>query len=85
MGSNPNSIIIIMHAYLYCCFRVKFVAARDGLLPSFLSGVHNAYRTPLPAIVVSVSIKHFAYYVTWQKTRLVYVRMCTTSEMHLIT
>ena len=37
--------------------RVKFVAARDGLLPSFLSGVHNKYRTPLPAIVVSVSLK----------------------------
>ena len=36
--------------------RVKFVAARDGLLPSFLSGVHNTYHTPLPAIVVSVSI-----------------------------
>ena len=36
--------------------RVKFAAARDGLLPSFLSGVHNTYHTPLPAIIVSVSL-----------------------------
>ena len=31
------------------------MAARDGLLPSFLCGIHNTYNTPLPAVVVSVS------------------------------
>ena len=54
--------------YIWCVFvcvphnlRVKFVAARDGLLPSFLCGVHNKYRTPLPAIVVSVSFSSYMY------------------------
>ena len=44
-------------------FRVKFVAARDGLLPSFLCGIHNTYNTPLPAVVVSVSNLYYAIYL----------------------
>ena len=50
-------VCLVANVVHYILFRVKFVAARDGLLPSFLSGVHNKYRTPLPAIVVSVSLE----------------------------
>ena len=35
-------------------FRLKLVAGRDGLLPTFLSGIHNDFYTPLPAILVQV-------------------------------
>jgi len=35
-------------------FRLKLVAARDGLLPTFLSGIHNDFYTPVPAILVQV-------------------------------
>ena len=37
-------------------FRLKLVAGRDGLLPTFLSGIHNDFYTPLPAILVQVHI-----------------------------
>ena len=42
-------------AYIHTCIsRLKLVAARDGLLPTFLSGIHNDFCTPLPAILVQV-------------------------------
>lgn len=34
--------------------RVTFTAARDGLLPEFLSGIHRDFKTPLPAIFMLV-------------------------------
>ena len=73
---TPQSqhVYVLCHCVCVChvmcvwivLFRVKFVAARDGLLPSFLCGVHNTYRTPLPAIVVSVSLYIIVIsFVTW--------------------
>ena len=38
--------------------RVIFVAAREGHLPDFLSGVHGTARTPIPAILMQVSHKN---------------------------
>ncbi|XP_064393081.1 b(0,+)-type amino acid transporter 1-like [Halichondria panicea] len=39
---------------VYSGSRVSFVAARDGMLPAFLSGLHTSYQTPLPAIILHV-------------------------------
>lgn len=46
--------MVIIAVYISTMFRLKLVAARDGLLPSFLSGIHNDFYTPLPAILVQV-------------------------------
>ena len=43
-------------------FRLKLVAARDGLLPTFLSGIHNDFYTPVPAILIQVS-KYVCMYI----------------------
>ena len=82
---TPQSqhVYVLCHCVCVChvmcvwivLFRVKFVAARDGLLPSFLCGVHNTYRTPLPAIVVSVSLYH-CNFICYMNMLLVCVRVC---------
>ena len=41
---------------LFSASRVVFVAAREGHLPEFLSGVHATAKTPVPALVVQVCI-----------------------------
>ena len=40
---------------IYASSRLIFGAARDGLLPEFLSGLHTKYKTPVPALVLLVS------------------------------
>ena len=40
---------------LFSSSRVVFVAAREGHLPEFLSGVHVTARTPIPAVLMQVS------------------------------
>ena len=39
---------------LFASTRVIFVAAREGHLPDFLSGLHVTARTPVPAIIMQV-------------------------------
>ena len=36
-------------------FRKLFVASRDGIMPDLFGGVHNHYRTPIPAVLCIVS------------------------------
>ena len=40
---------------VYTSSRLIFGAARDRLLPDFLSGLHTKYKTPVPAIILLVS------------------------------
>lgn len=40
---------------LFSATRVVFVAAREGHLPDFLSGLHVTAKTPVPAIILQVS------------------------------
>ena len=35
--------------------RILFVTAREGQAPKFLSGLHSSAKTPVPAILVTVS------------------------------
>ena len=59
----PLNDILWQCIYLLC-FRLKLVAARDGLLPSFLSGIHNDFYTPLPAVLIQVcTYAHNYHYV----------------------
>ena len=39
---------------VYSSSRLIFGAARDHLLPDFLSGLHTKYRTPIPALILLV-------------------------------
>ena len=39
---------------VYLSSRLIFGAARDCFLPDFLSGLHNKYRTPVPALIMLV-------------------------------
>ena len=39
---------------IYQSSRLTFAAARDGVLPDFLSGLHTKYKTPVPALVLLV-------------------------------
>ena len=34
--------------------RVLFSTAHDGLIPGMFSGVHNKFKTPIPAILLQV-------------------------------
>ena len=43
------------NATLFNGTRVLFVAAREGHLPDFLSGLHATAKTPVPAIILQVS------------------------------
>ena len=43
------------HNVLLLC-RLRMVAGRDGLLPTFFSGIHNKYVTPVPALLLQVSV-----------------------------
>ena len=40
---------------IYITSRLIFGAARDHLLPEFLSSLHTKFRTPVPAIILLVS------------------------------
>ena len=40
---------------IYTASRSTFGAARDHLLPDFLSGLHTEYKTPVPALIFMVS------------------------------
>ena len=40
---------------IFTSSRATFGAAKDRLLPDFLSGLHAKYRTPIPAIIFMVS------------------------------
>ena len=42
-------------ATMYSGPRVMFVAAREGALPEALSGMHNRFKTPAPALIFQVS------------------------------
>lgn len=50
------SIFGSMVGTMFTGSRITFSAARDGLLPHFLSGIHKDFKTPLPAIIVIVII-----------------------------
>ena len=39
---------------IYISSRLIFGAARDSLLPDFLSGLHVKYKTPIPALIFLV-------------------------------
>ena len=41
---------------IFTSSRATFGAAKDRLLPDFLSGLHAKYRTPIPAIIFMVSV-----------------------------
>ncbi len=41
---------------VYTGSRLMFAAARDGLFPQALSGLHRTYKTPVPAIMLQVQI-----------------------------
>ena len=66
--------------------RLKLVAARDGLLPTFLSGIHNDFYTPLPAILVQVCISmccicvHVAMNITDRDAIVCYIAKFWMSE-----
>ena len=42
-------------ASVYTASRLIFAAARDGMLPEALSGLHKTKKTPVPAIILQVS------------------------------
>ena len=39
---------------VYTSSRLIFGAAREGLLPDCLSGLHTKYKTPVPALILLV-------------------------------
>ena len=42
-------------ASMFTTTRIIHSSARDGLLPKMFSGVHNSYKTPVPAVLLVVS------------------------------
>ena len=49
----------------YTSSRSVFGAAKDHLLPDFLSGLHTRYRTPVPAILFLVGTFWPKYVLGW--------------------
>ena len=43
---------------VYAASRLTYVAGRDGMLPALFSGLHTDYKTPIPAILLHVSVMH---------------------------
>ncbi len=52
--SNFGSLV----GTLFTGSRITFSAARDGLLPEFLSGIQKNFKTPLPATLMLVLVVH---------------------------
>ncbi len=48
-------------ATMFAATRLMFVAARDGLFPQALSGLHRTYKTPVPAVMIMVGEVLYAY------------------------
>ena len=44
---------------IYITSRLIFGAARDHLLPEFLSSLHTKFRTPVPALILLVGVVSF--------------------------
>ena len=49
---------------IYITSRLIFGAAREQLLPEFLSSLHTKFRTPVPALIllVGVLVCNYLYY-----------------------